>query len=93
MLPGLVTQLPEEQRGSGGSAGYQEVDVESLALVQPRSVGVAHVRMSAVQELGMPEILTALGRQGCATGSRPGLQYRQHGCAGQCAWDLLAPGI
>ena len=60
----LVMHQPEEQGERGGLTSYQEVDVESLELVQPRSVGVEHVGMSALQELGMPEILTAVGLNG-----------------------------
>jgi len=37
------------------------VDVDSLALTQPRSVGVEHVALHAIGQLGLVEKLTALG--------------------------------
>jgi len=39
----------------------QSVDVDSLALTQPRSVGVEHVALYAIAQLGLVEKLTALG--------------------------------
>jgi len=43
---------------------YQEVDVASLELVRPRSVGVEHTGLQALTRLGLPEILTAAGLNG-----------------------------
>lgn len=43
---------------------YQEVDVASLELVRPRSVGVEHVGVAALTELGLPQILEAAGLNG-----------------------------
>jgi transposase len=52
---------------------YQEVDVASLELVRPRSVGVEHAGLQALTRLGLPEILTGAGLNGiqrsCALGS------------------------
>ena len=52
---------------------YQEVDVLSLELVQPRSVGVEHAGLQALTKLGLPEILERVGLNGiqrsCALGS------------------------
>jgi transposase len=39
----------------------QNVDIDSLALTQPRSVGVEHVALHAIAQLGLIEKLTALG--------------------------------
>ena len=39
----------------------QSVDVDSLALTQPRSVGVEHVALHAIAQLALIERLTALG--------------------------------
>jgi transposase len=39
----------------------QSVDVDSLALTQPRSVGVEHVALHAIAQLGLVEKLTELG--------------------------------
>ena len=45
-------------------AGYPEVAVESLELVRPRSVGVEHLGLYALAELGVVEVLTELGLNG-----------------------------
>ena len=39
----------------------QSVDIDSLELSQPRSVGVEHVALHAIAQLGLVEKLTALG--------------------------------
>lgn len=45
----------------------------SLELVRPRSVGVEHAGLTVLNQLGLPEILTAVGLNGlersCALGS------------------------
>jgi len=55
------------------ASDYQEVDVQSLELVQPRSVGVEHAGLQALIKLGLPEILERVGLNGiqrsCALGS------------------------
>jgi len=43
---------------------YQSVDVASLEMVRPRSVGVEHAGLSALSWLGIPEILTSVGMNG-----------------------------
>lgn len=52
---------------------FQEVDVTSLELIRPRSVGVEHAGLMALNRLGLPEILTNAGLNGiqcsCALGS------------------------
>lgn len=40
---------------------FQEVDLATLELVRPRSVGVEHAALSALAELGVPEKLAELG--------------------------------
>jgi len=47
-----------------GEAIYLSVDVESLEMVRPRSVGVEHVGLTALSWLGIPEILTSMGMNG-----------------------------
>jgi transposase len=42
----------------------QDVDVDSLQFMQPRSVGVEHVALHALSQLGFVEKLTALGING-----------------------------
>jgi len=45
---------------------YQEVDVNSLQMTQPRSVGVEHLGLHALSQLGLIEKLTELGVNGVA---------------------------
>ncbi|MCK5680941.1 IS1634 family transposase, partial [bacterium] len=40
---------------------YQEVDVASLELVRPRSIGVEHASLEAIRLLNLPEILEEAG--------------------------------
>jgi hypothetical protein len=46
------------------TANYQEVDINSLELVRPRSVGVEHVGVAALNELGLEQILESAGFNG-----------------------------
>ena len=46
------------------ASDYQEVDVNSLQLTQPRSVGVEHVGLHALNQLGLIEKLRELGLNG-----------------------------
>lgn len=52
---------------------YREVDVDSLQLVRPRSVGVEHAGLTALSWLGVPELLESIGmnasQRACALGS------------------------
>jgi hypothetical protein len=54
-------------------ADYQDVDVNSLEQIRPRSVGMEHVGLEALSLLGLPEILESVGLNGiqrnCALGS------------------------
>jgi hypothetical protein len=43
---------------------YAEVDPDSLALIQPRSIGVEHVALSALRELEFESLLESLGING-----------------------------
>ena len=43
---------------------YQSVDVDSLEMVHPRSIGVEHAGLTALSWLGIPEILESAGLNG-----------------------------
>ena len=43
---------------------FHEVDIDSLTLTQPRSVGVEHVGLHALSQLGLITLLTNLGLNG-----------------------------
>ena len=46
------------------SIDFQEVDVNSVALSQPRSVGVEHVGLHAIKQIGLVDKLQSLGING-----------------------------
>ena len=54
----LLARTPVE---APATAEFAEVDVNSLELVQPRSVGVEHVGLHALAELGLDALLASLG--------------------------------
>lgn len=60
----LIVRQTENQADAARSVSYQEVDIASLELVQPRSIGVEHVGLSALQELELPQILGSAGLNG-----------------------------
>ena len=48
-------------REAGEVDRYQEVDLDSLELVDPRSVGVEHAALSAMRQCALQDKLTELG--------------------------------
>ena len=60
-----VARAPMMQRGDGAcTPDFREVDVDSIEDRQPRSVGVEHVGLAAMEKLGFIEELEALGLNG-----------------------------
>lgn len=47
-----------------GDSDFQEVDVNSVQLTKPRSVGVEHVSLEALKDLELPKILERAGLNG-----------------------------
>ncbi|OYV72331.1 MAG: transposase, partial [Deltaproteobacteria bacterium 21-66-5] len=60
----LLAASPAAVREVGNTEDFVEVDVESLQLTHPRSVGVEQVALAAMGWLGLPEILSQLGFNG-----------------------------
>jgi transposase len=60
----LANNKPAEPGTESDAADYQDVDVNSIKLVRPRSVGVEQVGLTALSWLGMPEILESVGLNG-----------------------------
>ena len=73
----LITRAPKQSGSEDNSAmvassalpesspvDYQEVDIHSLQLTQPRSVGVEHIGLHALTQLGLIEKLAELGING-----------------------------
>jgi transposase len=53
-----------DEGGSPRAADYQSVDVDSMELVRPRSVGVEHVALEALRQVGLDTQLEQLGFNG-----------------------------
>lgn len=73
----LITRAPKQSGSEDNSAmvassalpesspaDYQEVDIHSLQLTQPRSVGIEHIGLHALTQLGLIEKLAELGING-----------------------------
>lgn len=54
----------DDQQGEKTPVSYAKVDIASLELVRPRSIGVEHVGLEALRLLGLPEILAGAGFNG-----------------------------
>ena len=73
------------QRGAEVAAGgtdLQTVDVESLELERPRTVGVEHVGLWAMERLGLGRLLEGLGFNGRQRAVAVGSIIRADGAAG-----------
>lgn len=60
----VVLSSPATSDPENSEVEYHEVDIASLELVRPRSVGVEHVGLAALCWLEMPQILEAVGFNG-----------------------------
>ena len=60
----LVARGTPVKETDAGPADVQPVDVDSLRLVRPRSVGVEQVGLWALEQLGLPALLADLGVNG-----------------------------
>jgi len=67
----LIARAPQSQAADTPSAAdaqhtalVEQVEIDSLALTQPRAVGIEHVALHAVAELGLVEKLSELGVNG-----------------------------
>lgn len=60
----LVHANARTQGPAPGTVDYQSVDVNSLALIRPRSVAVEHVGLAALRRLGLDTQLELLGFNG-----------------------------
>ena len=60
----IVRSAPVSQGQETVEASYDEVDVASLELVRPRSVGVEHAGVTALTSLQLPQIFETAGLNG-----------------------------
>ena len=56
-----VTAAEAAKTGSDEPGRYQEVDLDSLEMVRPRSVGVEHAALSAMRQYGLEDKLAEFG--------------------------------
>ena len=94
-----ATQAPTSANSATSSAtssatpaqDFQEVDIESLKQLQPRSVGVEHVGLYALSQLGIVDHLTALGVNGVMRGAIIGsiIGRMAHPASEWATWDWL----
>ena len=60
----LLARGAQASRPTGAAADIQRVDVDSLRLVRPRSVGVEQLGLWALDQVGLPDLLARLGVNG-----------------------------
>ena len=90
-----ITSAAAEAAGLHGEtpppADFQEVDVDSLQMTQPRSVGVEHVGLHAANALGLIETLKELGVNGVVQASILGNLIGRMGQPGSelATWNWL----
>jgi hypothetical protein len=61
MLPGPHTSKPHPTPSQPGGTDYREVDLDTIDLSRPRSVGAEHVSLEALRMLGLEKKLAELG--------------------------------
>jgi len=57
----LIANRAEQPEDNDKTTDYKEVNVASLELVRPRSIGVEHVGLEAIKSLDLPKILEKAG--------------------------------
>jgi transposase len=57
-------QKQNGENGTDDTRNFEEVDVDSLQQIKPRSVGAEHVSLEALKELQIPQILEEAGFSG-----------------------------
>ncbi len=60
----ITSQQPVNSEDKEGIITYQPVDVDSLEMLRPRSVGVEYAGLAALSWLGIPEVLESIGMNG-----------------------------
>ena len=58
---------------ASGPTDVQPIDIDSLSLVRPRSVGVEQVGLWALEQVGLPDLLTRLGVNGALRAAAAGV--------------------
>jgi len=61
ITPAQAARAASAINSAGDAERFQEVDLDSLELVRPRSVGVEHAALSAMRQCGLEDKLAELG--------------------------------
>ena len=69
----LVVRGPQVSGAAPGPTDVQPLDVDSLRLVRPRSVGVEQLGLWALDQLGLPALLADLGVNGALRAAAAGV--------------------
>ncbi len=89
---GEVAPSPDDARAAeANSPEYHEVDIHSMELREPRSVGVEHAALATMERLGLPGILAKAGMSGpLVAAAVGGIVARMAGCHSERrTWDWL----
>lgn len=87
----VVLSAPPTSGQQSAEAQYQEVDIASLELVRPRSVGVEHAGLAALSWLEIPQILESAGLNGAQRAAAMGSIIGRMAAAGSelATWHWL----
>ena len=69
----LLARGAQASTPTGAAADIQRVDVDSLRLVRPRSIGVEQLGLWALEQVGLPDLLARLGVNGALRTAAAGL--------------------
>ena len=69
----LLARGAEASMPTGAAADIQRVDVDSLRLVRPRSIGVEQLSLWALDQVGLPDLLARLGVNGALRAAAAGV--------------------
>jgi transposase len=78
----VVAHQPVAPAADAAGGEYHEVDIDSLELVRPRSIGVEHAGLAALGQLDLPGILEEVGLNG----------IQQAAAIGSVIGRMAAPG-
>ena len=87
----IAAQLVSRAPAREGDGDEQTVDVDSVELVRPRSVGVEHVGLWAMEQVGFSELLDTLGFNGRQRAAAQALVIARMARPGseRASWDWL----
>jgi len=78
----VAKQPSKNEAGNKNKEKYQEIDLDSLELIRPRSIGVEHAGLAALEWLGLTEILEEAGLNGAQRAAALGAVIGRMACPG-----------